>query len=376
MWYDKIKEAGINIHVIATGAGAGIQQELWEIPGSSAYFGGATFPYSPEESSELLGFVPKSYCSLETAVDLASVAYMKAYKFGGKNPVGIGITASVASETAHRGDHRIFGCVMTNDLIVSKSKILTKGIGLYQRTLDGHAANIMAFKMLNSIFPGNEGSAHPITKTMDASQLAKERFFAHPFFMGNGLRLAEIPNNKEHYYPYGPFALMPGAFNPPHEGHFGPAENMLTEHGKSVIFEITTAPPHKASLSVQECLQRAKLLNGYNRIFTVKEPLYLDKARAFPGMPLVVGADAMLRILDPKWGVDSHITLNELNRLHTKLYVVSRVVDGKLISRNDIEESLPENQRSLFHYVSTSVCGQWDYCSTDIRNAILSAKAV
>src|SRR5208337_2393838 len=107
MWKDKIKELGVNIHVIATGAGADIQNELWAFPGSSAYLSGASFPYAPEEQEELLGFMPEHFASPENAIDLASAAYMKAYKFGGKKPVGLGLTASVASEREHRGEHRV-----------------------------------------------------------------------------------------------------------------------------------------------------------------------------------------------------------------------------------------------------------------------------
>src|SRR5271157_5673962 len=117
MWQDQLKAAGVSIHVIATGAGAGFQQKLWEVSGSSAYLSGATFPYSAEEQEELLGFIPEHFCSEEAAIDLASAAYMKAYKFGGKKPVGIGLTASVASEHEHRGDHRLDVCIMTNEKV-------------------------------------------------------------------------------------------------------------------------------------------------------------------------------------------------------------------------------------------------------------------
>src|SRR5271170_7271281 len=124
MWHDKLKEAGVSIHVIATGGGAGLQQELWSVPGSSAYLSGASFPYAPEEQEELLRFMPEHFCSQEAAIDLASAAYMKAYRFGGKKPVGIGLTASVASSVEHRGEHRVFVCIMTDKKIVGiKHKI-------------------------------------------------------------------------------------------------------------------------------------------------------------------------------------------------------------------------------------------------------------
>src|SRR5271154_4605078 len=128
-WQEKLKEANVNVHLIATGGGAGFQQELWSEPGSSAYFSGASFPYSPEEQEELLGFMPEHFASPENAIDLACAAYMKAYKFGGKKPVGLGLTASVASEKIHRGDHRFDICVMTNDKVLTFEKVLAKGAG-------------------------------------------------------------------------------------------------------------------------------------------------------------------------------------------------------------------------------------------------------
>src|SRR5271170_6924996 len=121
MLQDDLKEAGVNIHVIATGAGAGLQQMLWETPGSSAYLSGASFPYSAEEQEELLGFMPEHFCSEENAIDLASAAYMKAYKFGGKKPIGVGIAASVASDREHRGTLRVFCCVISNDKVATYS---------------------------------------------------------------------------------------------------------------------------------------------------------------------------------------------------------------------------------------------------------------
>ena len=68
---EEFKTAGVNIHVIATGAGSGLQNMLWSTPGCSSYFSGASFPYAQEEQEELLGFMPEHFCSEEAAVDLA-----------------------------------------------------------------------------------------------------------------------------------------------------------------------------------------------------------------------------------------------------------------------------------------------------------------
>jgi nicotinamide mononucleotide (NMN) deamidase PncC len=366
MWKELLKSAGVNIHIIATGAGAGLQQRLWEVPGSSAYLSGCSFPYAAEEQEELLGFMPEHFCSEEAAIDLASAAYMKAYKFGGKKPIGVGLTASVASEKIHRGEHRVFICVMTDDKVQLFSHTFEKGAGQFNRYRDGEQCDNFAFWML--LETSNVYDSRAVLQySKDVTDLAKERFFARPYFVANGKRLATLPTNKH-------LAIMPGAYNPPHEGHLGTAQAVMDEYGRTVVFEVTAEPPHKAALTVQQLLQRAKLLQGHDRLFTRKEPYYLDKAKAFPGIPLVLGADAMVRMLDPKWGIEPVDLFKGFIDLNTKLLVAGRVVEGKFTTCEDIQNSLlPRNGGDrgvwiLAHNVLLPLEGRWDISSTELRN--------
>lgn len=364
MWKEALKEAGVNIHVIATGAGAGLQQRLWEVPGSSAYLSGCSFPYAAEEQEELLGFMPEHFCSEEAAVDLASAAYMKAYKFGGKKPIGVGLTASVASEKEHRGDHRVFICVMTDEKVQLFQHTFEKGVGQFQRAEDGERCDNWAFWMLIET-AGIFNSDALLKHSKDVTELARERFFLRPFFTANGKRLAKLPKEGRH-------ALMPGAFNPPHEGHFGAAEAAMTGYNYRAVFEITANPPHKNALKVQELLQRAKLLQGQDRLFTSDLPYYLDKARKYPKKPFILGADAMVRMLDPKWGIDAKEMFNEFYDLGTKLFVASREVDGFLTTCDDILTDI----KAKFHFnvwataqvVMKPLEGEWNISSTELRN--------
>jgi nicotinic acid mononucleotide adenylyltransferase len=360
MWSDKIKELGINLHVVATGAGAGVQKELWEVPGCSTFLSGCSFPYDAAEQEEFLGFMPEHFSSEENAIDLASAAYMKAYKFGGKKPVGLGVAASVASTSLHRGDHRIHACVITEDKVLTFNKILEKGTGIPARVHDGMIADDLAFFMLVDAL-GISNFDPPVRQYNDATEKAKERFFARPFFSATGKRFANIPESKH-------WALMPGAYNPPHEGHFGTANNVSEDYHRNVIFEVTAQPPHKDALSVQALLQRAKVLQGHNRIFTKKNPLYLDKARAYPGIPLVMGADAMVRLLDPKWGVDILASFKEFKELKTELYIAGRTMGSKFVTWQDIKEMLTPEQSQLFVEIARPISGHWDISSTEIRN--------
>lgn len=353
MWSDNLKEAGVSIHVIATGAGAGIQKNLWEIPGCSAYFSGASFPYAEQEQKELLGFMPDHFCSEEAAIDLASAAYMKAYCFGSKKPVGIGVTASVASEKEHRGDHRVFACIMTDDKVISHHQILVKGVGPISRHNDGALCDWIGTNMIANLSNG------PSIDGTDHTSLAYERFFLRPFFAADGKRLASISHVED-------YAMMAGTFNPPHEGHYGLADSFRRTHGRSVVFEIGTNPPHKAAPTVQDLLKRAKMLRGRDALFSKDIPMYLDKARAFPKMPLLIGADTMVRMLDPKWGVDIQSMLEEMAHLGTTFYVSGREIDGKFTTRDDIVGSFPYN---LINYVSLfeTLEGRWDISSSQLR---------
>jgi len=358
MWHDKLKEAGVSIHVIATGGGAGLQEQLWAIPGSSAYLSGASFPYAMEEHDELLGFKPDKYCSPEDAVDLASAAYMKAYRFGGKKPVGVGITASVASEKMHRGPHHVHVVVMTDTKVLALNMSLDKGVGVEQRRLDGGLCDDAGFylTLIALDLAGDIKLAYE-----DATSLAYERFWSHPYFTASGQRLAKLEVDNH--------ALLPGAFNPPHEGHFGMAHE-VEKIGRQVVFAATVNPPHKDSLSVQDCLKRAKLLHGHNRLFTHDDPLFIDKARAYPRTPMIIGADACQRLFDPKWGTDIEKSLEEFKNLGTKFYVSDRIVDGVLLKGWDVVASMPTHLYGKYSQLFCSIAGSWNISSTELRNKL------
>jgi nicotinamide mononucleotide (NMN) deamidase PncC len=372
MWeHSKLKEAGVNIHVVATGAGAGFQQELWETPGSSAYLSGASFPYAPEEQEELLGFMPEHFCSMENAVDLASAAYMKAYKFGGKKPVGVGIAASVASEKAHRGPHHAFVAAISDEKIYVYEQVFDKGVGFDKRKADGILCDELGLCITNDIlgaavYPGDQRVGR---NWKDGTELARQRFFNRSFFTAEGKRynisVVDMLNPKR-------FALMPGAFNPPHEGHYGASDTLSAEYGLKTVFEITSDPPHKDALSVQDMLKRAKLLQGHDRIITQGIPFYLQKARAYPGMPIVMGADAFVRLLDPKWAVNMKEFLSDLSEMNTTLYISGRDIDGKFTTHQDISGMMyTQGLRGLFLNVSKAISGEWHISSTQIRNRLL-----
>lgn len=319
-------ETKCRAYVVATGAGAGLQKLLWDVPGISDVLVGAALPYATDAMDRFLGFSPAQYCSEDTAIAMALAAYGEAFAPGGAPAIGLGLTASVASRSAHRGDHRVFVAAVSEAGATLVSATLNKGSGAEARRRDGDVCDAIGLSALlasaqrRPIEPSHD-VAH--WSSLECSARAMQVFLERPYFAASGKR-REAPTNGNG------LALFPGAFNPPHDGHFWMArENAAT-------FHITIDPPHKPALSIAQVLQRAKLLDGFSRLFTEGDPLYLDKARRFPGAKILIGADAVARMLEPKWGVEIGSLLRELRQLGIRLLVADREMDGKLLSLDDI----------------------------------------
>jgi nicotinamide mononucleotide (NMN) deamidase PncC len=323
----KILDATKRIYIASTGAGAGLQSLLWSVPGISKVLIGASFPYAEEATNHFLGFKPESYCSKHTAICMALEAYYRAIQTGNALAVGLGLTASVASRESHRGDHRVFISTVTNNGCWIYTATLVKGSGPEARKRDGDTCDTLGMAaLLEAVGLEDTTNIEPSLLSFEKRECTKEAMdvlLEYPLFTASGKR-QKAPSNGNGV------VLFPGAFNPPHEGHYW----MAREH--QATFHITRDTPHKPTLGIAEVLQRAKLLEGYNRLFTTGDPLYIDKARRFPGSTILVGVDAIQRMLDPNWGPDVPEMLNTFRSLGIRFLVADRMLDGKLITLDDI----------------------------------------
>lgn len=164
-------------------------------------------------------------------------------------------------------------------------------------------------------------------------------------------------------------ALLPGAFNPLHEGHLALAA--LTEKltGKRVAFELSSVNVEKADLPHPELQRRAAQFRDRYPVWLTSAALFLEKAALFPGATFVIGADTAVRLVAPCYygGEPARVTraLSEI-RAHECRFLVAGRVDaaGKFLCLDDIE--LPALHRDLF----TAIAAQefrMDVSSTAIR---------
>lgn len=350
---DEVQEAikslldqNIRLGILGASAGGGLMANLATIPGLSRMFHEAVFTHSKEATSDYLGFEPENFVSMDTAIEQAMRAYYRAYQPDGKRTIGIGATASVATNEAHRGEHRVWVGVVTDDLISVYYARFVKGLGEEVRSRDLLACDmLMGSVILNASgalgyvqLPKNV-EFHEVIP--DCNDLAKILLSKRPYFRVDGQRLTWDQLTKE-VTDFG-VGIYPGSFRLPHFGHFGVAEEFTKKYRQPVVFAIDASPPHKEALTVQEMLKRAKLLKGRNVVFTWGAPYYIDKARLLPNTKIILGADALVSLLDPKWGIKDgtpYEYVEELQRVFhetgTQLVVPDRIVDGVFTTLDDL----------------------------------------
>lgn len=387
-------KANVRAFVAATGAGARLQAYLWDAAGASAYLAGCSFTYHQNETELFLGFKPDRYCNDEAAIELAIASYIRAReslirdKLDGKLdpnkvPVGIGLTAAVASSKEHRGDHRLFVASVSINGGFVWSLTLEKMAGEASRELDGRICDIIGLNALlltagleplkcsvisSTDISWEAAEFEPAARRVEDAEL-RELFFKRPVFRLNGTRGGRESIDLTRV------VLLPGTFNPLHDGHRNMADQVERISGKPVCYTTTADSLHKPPLTVPALLDKAAQLR-YERwlgadtartaVFTHRDPLFIDKARMFPGTGFVIGTDTLIRLLDPVWYGNNPrvvtVMLEEFDHLRTRFYVFGREIPGKTFATlSDVV--IPATSKHLF----IEMPGRWDVSSTDIR---------
>ncbi len=302
-------------YIAATGAGAGAQNALWRVPGCSKVFAGATFPYGRAQLANFLGFEPEQFCSRDTAIHMAMMAYYTAWE-PGADVVGIGLSAAVASALPRRGENRIHGAMVIDSGVYALTIALDHDYGKEARKLHGDMADDLILQLL----------ANDRTMRQVDTERATELFLERGYWSRTGERLALPPEGR---------AMFPGAFNPPHQGHYA----MAAEHDP--VFWIEAQAPNKPPVPLAQMIQRAKMLKGRDRYFSSGAQLYTDKARKLPGRKILVGADAVVRMFDPKWGPTPEEVAAVFRETQTTLVIAGRLVGDEYVSGEDAVKTVP-----------------------------------
>ncbi len=352
-----------------TGGGAGVASWLLSVPGGSRTVLEVGVPYSEQALADYLGRRPDSFCSAATARLMARRALERARWLTPALPVaGVACTASLRSDRPKRGDHRFHLAIQTDRQTSTYSLTLTREARDREgeeMVLDRVLLNAMAeaFNLAErvpvALLPGEEvvretWPAEDALAAFLAGRLSAVCIEADGRMRGDGPR---------------PTVLLPGSFNPLHDGHCILARVASALAGAPVAFELGIANADKPPLADEEVRRRLSPFAWRAPLWLTRAPTFTEKARLFPGAVFVVGADTAARIVQPRFYGDNEARMIEaleaLRCGRCRFLVAGRVnAEGLLVGLEELD--IPAAHRDLFTSIPARAF-RVDLSSTQLR---------
>ena len=329
--------------LVVTGGGSALLAELLTVAGASATVLEAHVPYAEQALRDYLGTQPAQACSAETARALAMRSFLRARELGGG--FGFAIAAALATVRERRGAHRAHFAFQDATRTRSWSLPLAKQEARSRQEQRVTAAGLaaLAFSLCAGDEPpltGSSASAGAFSGllTGERSHIAAKRFEA----------------------------VLPGAFNPLHDGHRAMRADAARRLATDVAYELCIANVDKPPLDYIELAQRLQQFAVQDVVVT-NAPTFVAKARALDGVTFVVGADTLARIAEPRYYGDAaarDLAIEELSALGCRFLVYGRCYQGRFQTAADLP--LPANLAALCSSVPESEF-RADISSTAIR---------
>lgn len=164
-----------------------------------------------------------------------------------------------------------------------------------------------------------------------------------------------------------PVGVLPGSFNPLHEGHRelrGAAEAWL---GGPVYYELSVTNADKPPLDRSAIESRLAQFEEHP-VWITSAPTFVKKAERLPNVAFIVGADTALRIVDPRYYGGSEAALEAalaaIRQTGCRFLVAGRLFHGQFLSASDIP--IPEGHEDLFEPLPETHFRR-DVSSTELR---------
>jgi len=165
-----------------------------------------------------------------------------------------------------------------------------------------------------------------------------------------------------------PPAILPGAFNPLHEGHRQMARSAADLLGCRVEFELSIRNVDKPPLDFVAIERRLAHFHQGERVWLTRAATFEEKAGLFPGATFVVGADTILRVGDPRYyqgdPARRRAAVEKIAASGCRFLVFGRAIDSEFRTLEDLP--LPAALRSLCTAVPERKFRR-DISSTDLR---------
>ena len=293
-------------------AGAGSQAVAWllGVGGASRTLLEVVVPYGSQSMIELVGHEPAQFVSAETARDIASATYRRSLRLREGTPpvLGLGCTATIATDRTKRGEHRAHVATWDENHVSTYSLLLDKG-----RRERAEEEEVVSLLVLQALAEACGIDAELELGLSDADDLV----VVHEDHPGPLDRLLSGFAGSVTVYPDGRMAvdepvrgaLLPGSFRPVHQGHTqlaGIASEML---GADVCYELSVVNVDKPALTREEVEQRLQQFAGNGTVVLTRAETFHKKSALFPGSAFVIGWDTAVRLVAPRYYGDDETAM-------------------------------------------------------------------
>ncbi len=340
--------------VSVTGGGSRAVSDLLSVSGASATVLEARVPYAAPALDEWLGGEPHQYCSDRTARAMAVAGWTRARALtpdaDPSQLLGVAATAALATTRPKQGDHRVHVAVHALTQTASWSLTLEKGARSRDEEED-LAAGLVIAAIAEAAGLEDVAAQTPLASSLRLGEAIEADSFQPP------PEWVEVILGERGYALAGgaeepPSVVVPGSFNPPHEGHLKIAAIAEQTCGGPATWELAVTNVDKPPLDYIEVRDRVAALQAASpgrAAALTAAPTFRGKARLFPGAVFCVGVDTILRVADPRYYGNSleafDGAIEEFAATGCRFLVFGRLVEGRFVTLDNA--TLPANLRVL-----------------------------
>lgn len=398
---ESIHHAPLQCVLAMTGGGSSAIADLLVVPGGSRTVLEATVPYSATALAEYLGRPPEQYCSEETALAMAAVAYERGCRLADRRSaelarspdanavataivetpestiVGIACTAALVSDRPKRGEHRCFVAWQSASTTVSASLVLEKG-ARDRAGEEGVVGGLILVQLARAA-----GIVDlPLLELRSGETVAEQRVDGAPLLVDlrrgrrnvvwslpGGELVEELGKGRTERAAKQQAAagVLCGAFNPLHFGHQELRAVAEKQLGRPVYYELSLRNVDKPPLDYLT-IERRRAQFIEHPLALTSAPTFAEKAQALPGVVFVVGVDTAERIVQTRYYGDSErAVLESLARIRDqgcRFLVAGRVQEGRFRTLADV--AIPGGFAGLFDQIPEASF-RADVSSTELR---------
>lgn len=356
--------------ISAAGAGTAAISWLLGVAGASRTVLEITVPYASTALTEFVGYEPPQFVSEETATAMAHSAYRRAVHLRAncESVVGIGCSATIATDRTKRGEHRCFIAAWSADCVFTQSLTLAKG-------LRGRAAeDELVSKLILRALAESVG----IEPNLDLELAAEQVHTSHVSYPDPIAALMAAHIDLAIVHPDGRIAadqplrggILSGSFNPLHRGHEALAQTAARILDAPVAYELSVANVDKPPLTEPEVRRRVAQFNGKAALALTREPVFWKKSRLLPGCAFIIGADTAVRLVEPRYYDGSRsqmlIALERMRQNDCRFLVAGRADGTAFRTLSDV--AIPDGFEPMFAAIPETAFRS-DISSTQIRQA-------